>query len=204
MRATKPKGTDYPPIPIGTHHAVIYGIVDEGTQYSEMFNKSSPKLRIMWELPNVRINVEKEGEPTKDLPRVTSKEYTLSLHKKSNYTSDCISLRGTGFSPEELKNGHNPHELMGINCLLSIVHTTKDDKTYANIGSIVPLPIGTETIEAESDEIYYDMDEHSFNFPENLHDWLVDIIKKSEEYKQYHQQTGQDYPDSVDEGDIPF
>ena len=30
----------------------------------------------------------------------------------------------------------------------------KDGKTYANIGSIVPLPIGTPTLEAESEQIY--------------------------------------------------
>jgi hypothetical protein len=204
MKAMKPKGNDYPPIPAGTHTAVVYGIVDEGTQYSERFNKSSPKVRIMFELPKVRIDIQKDGEESKNVPRVTSKEYTLSLHDKSNFTKDCTSLRGTGFSPEELKNGYDPCGLMGVNCLLQIVHTKKDDKVYANIGSIVPLPIGTENIQAESEQIYYDMDQHGFNFPENLHSWLVDIIKKSEEYVQYHQQVGQDHYDPDNPDDIPF
>ena len=211
MRAKKPEGSTYPPISAGTHQAVIYGIVEEGTQYSERFNKSSPKVLIMWELPKVRIDIEKEGEPAKNVPRVTSREYTLSLHEKSNFSKDCLSLRGSGFSPEEIKAGYNPFDLMGINCLLQIVHVRKDEKVYANISSIVNLPIDMEPIEAESDRIYYDMDEHGFNFPDNLHSWLIDIIKQSGEYKEYsqsisqdHRETGQDHPDSVDDDDIPF
>ena len=92
MRATKPKGSDYPPIPAGTHQAVIYGVVDEGTQYSERFNKTAPKVRVLFELPKVRIDIEKDGEPTKNVPRVTSQEYTLSLHEKSGFSIACASL----------------------------------------------------------------------------------------------------------------
>ena len=201
MKATKPEGSSYPPIPAGTHKAIIYGIVDEGTQYSERFNKSSRKVRIMWELPGVRIDIQKDGEPDKNVPRVTSKEYTLSLHEKSNFTKDCVSLRGSGWDTVELEAGYDPVNLMGIPCLLQIVHTTKDGKTYANIAGIVPMPIGDSTIKGEIEQIYYDIDVHGFNFPENLHSWLVDIIKKSEEYQQPVSQVEQDHP-SADESEI--
>jgi hypothetical protein len=48
MRAPVPKKPD--PVPEGLHEAICYGLYDLGTQRSEEFKKSSPKLLIQWEL----------------------------------------------------------------------------------------------------------------------------------------------------------
>ncbi len=190
MKATKKAGNSYPPIPAGTHQAVIYGIIDEGTQYSEKYNKSSPKVRVLFELPKVRIDIEKEGEVTVNVPRVTSQEYTLSLHEKSGLSIACASLLGRGWTEDEIEFGYDPKGLMGINCLLQVVHKHKDKKTYANINGIVSLPEGMPELKAEIETIWYDMEEHGFSFPEKMHDWIADIIKQSAEYKEHTQPSG--------------
>ena len=133
----KGNGKDFEPIPEGMHHAICYGLYDLGTQYNERFGKSAHKVLIQWELPNQRIEIEKDNE-TLDLPRATSKIYTLSLHEKSNLKKDLASWRGKSFTPEELE-GFDLRAILGINCTLQIIHNKKDGNTYSNVATIVPI-----------------------------------------------------------------
>ena len=127
----------FDPVPEGMHHAVCYGLYDLGTQYNEKFNKNVHQVLLVWELPDERISVEKEGEK-KELLRSISKKYTLSLHEKAGLRKELEAWRGKSFTPEELQ-GFNLQALLKANCTLQVIHKHKNDKTYANIQSIVPL-----------------------------------------------------------------
>ena len=114
----------YPPIEAGTHRAVCIAVIDLGTQYSEYYAKYSHKVVIAWELPEIRIDIEKDGE-TKNLPRVISKTYVVSTHEKANFTKDLTSWRGRPFTKEERDNFYI-FKVLSANCLLQVIHNKKN------------------------------------------------------------------------------
>ncbi len=187
LMAEKPK-SDVPIFPAGTHHAVCYSIIDLGTQVGEYMGipKSQRKIRIGWEFPKVRIDYEIDGE-TKNVPRVYSKEYTLSLHEKANLTKDLIAWRGRLFTLEEWSGGFDVFNMIGENCLIQIVHKINQagTKTYANVASVAQLMSGMESLEPESETVKFSIVESGItNIPEDkLPEWLVKNIKESVEYR---------------------
>lgn len=198
----KPEGGDFEPIVAGMHGAVCAWIYDLGSQYSEMFNKTSKKLIICWEIPGQRI--EWEGE---DQPRMTSREYTQSLHKKSNLRQDLESWRSKEFTSKELE-GFDLKNILGQSCTLQIIHKTKDDRTYANIQNVLPA---TTKYKPENEPVFFSMSDGG-PIPENTPDWIKEKIEASEEWKAGKAGESWEDPDSgpgerpieVPDDEIPF
>ena len=136
------------PIPAGLHHAICTAVYDLGTQWNERYQKGDRKVLIQWELPGVRIEIDKDGEKL-DLPRATSRKFTLSLHEKSHLRPFLEGWRGKTFTGKELL-GFDILSVLGVNCLLQIIHKEVEDKTYANVTSALPLQQGTEKKTAEN------------------------------------------------------
>ena len=180
-------GGNYEPIEAGMHQAVCYGIIDLGTHYDETYKKSNHKIMIQWEFPELRIDITRDGQ-TVNVPRITSKRYTLSLHEKAGLRKDLESWRGRAFTAEELR-GFDVHNLLGVNCLLNIVHQTKDGKTYANISSIVPLMKGQVKIPAETPLTFFSLTDGD-DIPRGLHERVVELIMASEEWANRVSQGG--------------
>jgi hypothetical protein len=200
-------GSSFNPIPEGMHQAICYAVYDLGTQYNEVFGNSSHKVLVVWELPDERIDIEKDNEKL-NLPRSISKKYTLSLHEKASLRKDLESWRGKSFTPAELQ-GFDLTKLLGANCMLQIIHKKKDNKTYANIQSIVPLIKGSIKKEPENTCCYFSFEEHATNIPQNTPDWIIDLIKASDEWDILHSESGIEeipYNDTPPPGDddIPF
>ena len=196
-------GKDFDPVAQGMHHAICYGLYDLGTHFSEKFGKSSRKVLLQWELPNSRIDIDRDGEMV-NLPRAISKQYTLSLHEKSNLRKDLESWRGKTFTKAELE-GFNVQKLLGINCTIQVLHRTKDDRTYANVGTIVPLMTGNKQ-EPENPIRFFSFEEES-DIPEGTPDWIIDIIEDSKEWKMRGDgppEGFEDGPEYDDSDEIPF
>jgi len=197
-------GVDFDPTPEGMHQAIAIGIYDLGTQFSEKFGKSAHKCLLMWELPDVRIDIEKDGE-TVNLPRAISKQYTVSLHEKSALRKDLQTWRGKSFTVDELK-GFNVLNVLGANGTLQVIHNKKDDKTYANVAAIMPLVSG-EKKKPENPLRSFSFETDEFP-PEGTPEWVLDIIKQSDEWKA--KGASPDMPPdgdpgfAPDEDDIPF
>lgn len=198
-------GQDFEPLAEGMHHAICIGIWDLGTQTMEKYGKPSEialvhKVLLMWETPEERIEIEDN-----DLPRAISKQYTLSLHKKAALRKDLESWRGKRFTEEELE-GFNLEKLLGVNCTLQVLHNKKNDKTYANVVSIVPLMKHMEKLKPENKIKFFSFTDHT-NLPEGTPDWIADIIKSAEEWGGNGSQQGS-YPENeeppLEEDDIPF
>lgn len=203
--AKRPEGQDIDPIPAGTVQAVCYAVVDLGTQFSEYYNKSARKVQIMWEIPEYRIDVERAGQKV-DMPRAISKRYTLSLHKKAQLYNDLVAWRGVDFTDEEL-NGFDIFSILGVNCLLTITHGEKDKKVYANIASVAKLMKDMDSLKSENGLVRYYMPEDQQVIPESVPDWLVDIIKKSEEFKMVadaREKLPPEYGGREPGDDVPF
>jgi hypothetical protein len=156
---------------------------------------------IMWEIPELLIKFEKDGKEV-EAPRVISKKYTLSLGEKANLRKDLQSWRGRAFTMEELE-GFDLVNVLEKNCMLQIINTTKDGKTYSNISSILPLYKGMSPIEPFMKPLYFSMSE-GFDIPESLPQWIKDIIMKSEEFKN-NAPISQEQDNSVPVDDsVPF
>lgn len=201
LEAKDSGGQDFEPLSENIHHAVCSRIYDLGTQHSEMFGTDSHKVLITWEVPGETIEI--DGE---DVPRIISKEYTLSLSKKSNLRPALEAWRGKKFSEKELQ-GFNVEKLVGANCQLQIVHVKKEDKTYGNIAAIMALPKGTEKITAFNGTHVYKI-EDSNNFPDSTPEWIKKKIMNSKEWKSTElkgmsAESGNGKDDIVDE-EIPF
>lgn len=186
--------------PAGTHVARCYSIIDMGTQTSEYMGESKDlhKVRVTWELPEERaVFKEENGEQ----PFVLSKDYTMSLYEKANLRKDLESWRGRQFTEQELL-GFDISKLLGVPCLLSVVHkTTEKGKTFANISSVSALAKGMKCPEQINPNVEYsiaDKDNAVFrSFPE----WLQ---KKIEEAHEWNNGTTPAATPAEDDDEIPF
>lgn len=135
-------GTKREPIPQGNYVARCYQMIEIGTVTELIENqpKTLKKVRIGWELPTeLKVFDEAKGEQ----PLVISNEYTISMHEKSKLRAALQSWRGKAFTEDEAKS-FDITKLLGAPCMLNIIHKTTPTGTYANIGSIAPLPKGVE------------------------------------------------------------
>lgn len=185
LTAKKTEGGDYTPVSQGLHQGVCFMLMDLGTQFNEKFGKSAHKILIGWEIPDERIEIEKDGQK-KNLPRAISKQYTLSLHEKAQLRKDLESWRGKAFSEPEL-DGFDLTKLLGQNCMVQVIHKTKDNKTYANVSNIVSMPKGMPKKNPENPLRYFSFEEHQDAIPEGTPEWISDIIKHSEEWQNINE-----------------
>lgn len=201
----KEGGEAIEPVDAGVHQAICYAIYDLGTQYSPVYDKSSRKCVIIWELPDRRIEIVKDGQ-TLNLPRAISKQYTLSLGEKANLRKDLETWRGRAFTQEEL-SGFDISKLVGLNCMLQVLHKVNGDKTYANISAILPLYKGINKLAAENPLIVYTLDQGAP--PETTPKWIAKIISESAEMKATEGIVPpEQFPDSLannpDDSEVPF
>lgn len=172
-------GTDYKPIDAGNYAATCIRVIDLGTQTHNYQGeeKSARKVRIFWEVPEV--TVEWEGV---ERPATISATYTASLHEKANLRKVLESWRGRSFTADELK-GFDTKNVLGAACLLNVVHTEKDGRTYANVAGVTPLIKGMQKPEVVGPIINFDLDDFDAETLEGFHDKLKEQIKASPEYR---------------------
>jgi hypothetical protein len=179
------QGKQTPPVPAGVYHAICVGVIDIGTQPQTGNFPARRKVKITWELPHERIQMDRDGKGV-DLPRVISKDYTLSTDKKANLRHDLEAWRGRPFTTEEVA-AFEVANVIGANCQINVVHKASADgsKIYANVSTIMPLPKGGEKLKPESPTLVFDIPESlPVTFPEGMPEWIKNQIMASEEYQE--------------------
>jgi len=138
-------GGDYTPAPAGVYQAVCCDVVDLGIVESEWQGqkKSAHKVRLIWQI-DARMD---DGRPF-----TVSSRYTASLHEKARLRADLQSWRGRAFTVEELQR-FDLEKLIGAGCLLNVMHTSRNGKTYADVASIMPLPARTPKLAVSPDYV---------------------------------------------------
>jgi hypothetical protein len=179
------EGSDYEITPAGLHPAVCYGIVDCGT-HQEVF-AGEPKDRhimfILFELPTLTIEIQGETKP-----RGISQKYTKSMHAKANLRIMLENWRSKPFLEAEARQGFDIETIIGKNCQLNIIHNEVGDKTYANIGSVVPLGAGMKKYDVYNPTVCFDILD-SQNIPTVIPEWLKTKIVASYEFNAIGQQN---------------
>lgn len=165
-----------PLLPEDVYPAVCTMLVDLGDQYSEIYDKTSRKILIGWELPGETLD---NGET-----RRLSKQYTASLNSKGNLRKDLISWRGRDFTDEELK-AFDLRNIVGVPCMLSVIHKVgTDGRKFAVIGGIMKLPKGMAPMSPTTEPVIYDLDDPNAEEKiEALPAWIRDRIRQSETWK---------------------
>ncbi len=200
MPIAKANGAPRDPVPAGTHPAICYAVVDLGMQQplpgSKFSNKASRKVLLMFELPDERITIDKNGEQ-REMPRALSKEFTLSLHEKSGLRKLLVSWRGRQFTPEELQ-GFDLKNVLGVNCMINVVHK---DNGYEDITGCMKMPKGMPARQAENELVLYDIDQP---IPSSLPEWVRNKILRSEEHERAIDGGVPPPPPGYEEDSIPF
>lgn len=155
-------------------------------QYSEIFKNSAHKIRIFWEIVGETIEI--NGE---QMPRLVSKEFTLSLNEKSKLRQALQSWRGKAFTAEELQ-GFDLKKVLGVGCQLQIIHKEgSNGTTYANVETILALPRG-RSVPAPREITWFDFDDPaSYGVFEKLPRYVQEKIAEAENFAD----TGLKLPD---------
>lgn len=195
-------GKSYSLPPSGTHTARCVQILDLGTQYSEFYKTSSHKVLIGWELCD---ETDDNGEPL-----LVWRRYTLSLNEKSLLRAHLESWRGRSFTEDELK-GFDLHNIADKCCLISIVHTERDRKQYADVSAVMALPKGSKPEDRRGDLIIFDIDDFNdeifAGFSENLQNTINQSAERQRRNDTQDRAVGA-HPGNdelpQDDTDIPF
>ena len=133
MGLTLKEGTTFKLVPAGQYNAVCVDVVDLGIVKTTWQGKEKEvhKCRIVFELDAL--------DETNGKPLTISAYHTASLSEKANLRKFLEAWRGRAFTGDELK-GFDTEVLIGVGALIQVVHTTKGDKTYDNINSIMVPP----------------------------------------------------------------
>lgn len=158
--SAKTSAGNFEPVAAGTHIAICDMVVDLGVQPgSGMYPTPKRQVFIRFEFPNERMEWEKDGKKLTG-PAVLGKTYTASMNEKANLRRDLGSWRGKSFTDEEAE-AFDVSAILGKSCMVSITHTAKGEKTYANITGLLKLMKGIDpkTLLPEIPPIYYGPDD---------------------------------------------
>ena len=190
-------GKGFDPVGEGLHQASCVAVVDLGEQYSKLYDNTSQKVLLTFEVHDENIIVDGETKP-----RLISKDYTLSLGEKATLRAHLESWRGKKFTDAEL-DGFDMKNVLGKPCQIQVLHSEKGGKTYANIASIVSWPRGFEAPQVKSEILYYDMQERANEVVfERLPEWVQKRIMESETWKQKDFVPDDDTPDFLKDQEV--
>ena len=164
------------PIPAlepGVYTGVASALIDLGIQESQMFKNKQRKVIIVWTILGETVTVKDE-----ELPRVMSKEYTMSIGDKSTLRKDLEAWRGKTFSSDELQ-GFNLVNILNTACQLQINEQEKNGKTFTNIAAIMALPKGTKVDAVDGAYVFDTYDDKTWDNYEKIPNWIKERIKKA-------------------------
>lgn len=136
----KETGSNFKPAPAGVSVAVCCDVVDLGmlkTTYPGKPDAIKHKIKVVWMLAELDPEIGKR--PT------VQQRYTLSLHEKAALRRDLESWRGRTFTAEE-RAGFDVEKVIGVPCMLNLVHHESKGSVYANVSAIMPVPKGTPKV----------------------------------------------------------
>lgn len=175
--------SDFQIVPKGNHVARVYQIIHIGTIPSTWQGETRDRdcVRIGFELP---LELRKFGEDDEKKPMVINTgNVTNSMGEKSKLRPLVEGIIGTRLHEEEAPY-FELTDVLGMECMVNIVHETKSDKTYARIASTAPVPKGMKVPEAINEPWILDFNDNWSDMQYRaLPDFLKDMIASSKEYR---------------------
>jgi hypothetical protein len=164
--------------PEGTHVARCYQIIDKGTTFDEKWQNRKRKIQFMFELPmELAVFNEEKGEQ----PFYVKTVFNLSMGEKASLRKFIESWFGKKMTDKQAAD-FEIFTLIGAACMINVVHNGKEDRTYANIMSISPMPKGMQCPPAVNMPMCYDTTAHDEQVFIMLPEFMQEDIKKSDEW----------------------
>jgi hypothetical protein len=178
MKAPVAQGGEFKIASSGARPAVLYQIIDLGTQEGSYEGKTTHKRK-------VRFQFELHGEEDKmddGRPMSVGRDFTLSSHENATLRQFVEGWRSKSFTDEEAAE-FDYKVLLGQPCILNITHDTSNSgKTYANIDSAMKLMTGMTPPKQVNPSLYFYLGEFDKALFDALPTWIQDKVKKSPEY----------------------
>jgi hypothetical protein len=209
----------------GSHAAVCTQIIGLGMQEREWQGviTEKPIVKLKFEVPAERVTwTDKEGVEGEG-PMVIWSTYNATLHENSKLRAHLVSWRGKQFSEQEIIS-FELNNVLDKPCMISVIHTANEGRTYTNVDNVSRLMKGIEAPKAEGGLITFDPYDHTEEELAALPNWLQELINNGKELEAAQkdrvravadaeianmQQTGraEDKPAVVDDefgDDLPF
>ena len=160
----------------GAYVARCVSVVDLGIQDAGRWGKKE-KVYLGFEVPSERVKwTDKDGNE-KEGPAFIGSRYTNSINEKAILGQHLKSWRGKPFTDDE-RAGFDLFTVLGVPCMISVVHNESGGKMYANIEGIMRLPKGTECPPAETELIACSpMDSSTAANLTKLPEWLQKVVR---------------------------
>ena len=203
-------GGNFINVPAGMHLARCYRIIDLGTQKTEYKGQAKMTPKVMFQFEVHSEDDDGNALLTQDgKPLSISKQYTLSLNENAILRRDLQSWRGRAFTEDELK-AFDLQNVLGQWCMLNVVHTMNDGKTYANIDNINPIPASVKKNglpEGANDTVIFSIRNADMDVFETFSDHIKSKIESSPEWASWKNAPATKAP-SADfddfDSDVPF
>jgi len=190
-------GGDFKTVPAGSHMAVCTQLVDIGLQPgSGQYPAPKHKIILRFEIPAERVEVD-----GKDMPAVISQRFTASMSEKSNLRALIQSWSGKKFSDAEAEE-FDIERLVGKSAMLTVIHSERGGKTYADIKGIGPLPKGVPEVKPEG-ELFVYSDEDKQNY-DKLTKFVKELVDNQIRTEVKAPASSTEPEDSPFNDDIPF
>ena len=167
-----------PPVEPGVYMAVCVGVVDLGEQRSEKYGNYSNKVKFVWALPSVTMEIDGKTEE-----RQLSREFSVATKNTSKLRTFLGSWNSKAYTDEEYLE-LDMFDQVGKACMLNVV--LNDTGEYANVDSIMPIPNGMSAPNSKTAFFTWDMDAWDDAVFEKLPAWTQEQIKKSTQYQKDH------------------
>jgi len=128
------------------HVAVCVGVWRLG-QRKRVFKgeeKIQDQIMLRWEVDEEIQEGEYKGKN-----KTVSLTLNYSFHEKARLTKLIEAWKGK-LTPEELKGGFDLNILVGLPCMLNVLHTESNGKTYANVDTVTKLPAGMKAFDTDN------------------------------------------------------
>lgn len=204
MIISENSGGSFPQPPIGLENATCVGVIDLGTQATDLYPKPRRQVLLLFELQELigPEGGEHEGEPFR-----VSLFATASLNAKSTLRKYLESWRGQAFTADELA-GFDLKKLLGHVCTLNLGFNSSGKVTVQGIARVRK---GDKIPPAKSEPVYFTFSEFNKEIYMGLHEWIRAIIAKSPEYRaatglvELHDgQPVSRGDDGISDDDLPF
>jgi hypothetical protein len=152
----------------GSHLARCSAVIAVGLQKNANFGDKDT-LYLRFEVPAERFEFTRNGEDV-DEPGTIWPVYNNSHHEMAKLRQHIESWLGRSFTPEEEMTGFDLSTLIGLACIINVVHKESGGKTYANVKSVSKLVKGQDAPPQELPSILFgpdDTDEY-----DDLPKWL--------------------------------
>lgn len=177
MKFPAKQSVDFTPVPAGNHIAICNAVVDLGWQNGSVkFPDPKPQVYIRFELPNERLHFKRDGVDVEG-PMVIGRMFTASMSKKASLRAFVESFYAKKFTSDEKASEFDVAQMIGNHCMLNVSHAQGEDRVYANIAGVAPIPKGMKGLQGmENEALSYDLtdpDESAFQL---MPKWLQEKI----------------------------